>query len=365
MGSFFDKLFEKLDQIANPEAPRPDTLLGEYREVLEQAQRQPLPPGLEASAPRPDVWGQKGYLAQPRYEALYKPFLIHGDVTRAVVYRYKGDSDPDGRDVDFDYAWYVGPELVRTVHVRESYDALHAVFGAGKGDIVLDMDARLELGKVITLLHYGGQHLIYEALRTDPESDPAVLRARAEAEAAARRRAGPDPRQDFEQLSGRHVVWWVHDGQEPVLNLGKSPSSPPVCFLRRDAEEPGVWQLSRNVSTGVRPWLRILPVQSTGASSVWRIAGMDGQEVAQAKVRGSHLFVSQRGLTVMLTQRAQGGWTAEDGAGKQLFSCAPDPSGQGQRIEVGTLQLFIEAILLTLVAAGRPWSAEPEGPARS
>jgi hypothetical protein len=181
-GSLLGRIFEKLGERESEDGTRPDTVLGEYRAVLERALRQPLPPELAGPPPRPDVWGTRGYLAQPRYEILYKPLLVHGEVTRAIVYRYRGDSDPDGRDVDCSYGWYVAPGRVRTVRVRESFDALHAAYGAGQGDIVLDIDADLRSGKVLTLLHKGSQHLIYEALRTDPSRDPAVLRAR-EAEA--------------------------------------------------------------------------------------------------------------------------------------------------------------------------------------
>jgi hypothetical protein len=364
LGSLFDKLFEKLDELTSPENNAPDTILGEYRAVLERALQQPLPPELAAPPPRPDVWGTRGYLAQPRYEALYKPLLLHGQVTRGVVYRYEGSTDPDGRDVSFDYAWYVGPGRVRTVHVDESFDGYHAVFGAGQGNIVLDVDADLGLGKVLTLLHDGSRHVIYEALRTDPEQDPAVQQATREAEARARRLAGPRPLEDVNHLRGNLLLLWKREGEVPVLRLVKEASSEPVCLVRPDAAEPGAWRLYRLEPAGERPWMRILPATSAGASSTWRIVGEQGEELGLARTRGERLFVTHRGRPMMLSGDGKGGWTAEDERAEHQFSCEPAPSGEGLRLSSGgkeswAFQVLVEVLLLAVVAAGQPWSSSP------
>jgi hypothetical protein len=46
---------------------------------------------------------------------------------------------------------------------------MHAALSVGRGSMVIDMDAGLEQDKVIILLHdlASGEHVIYEALRTE------------------------------------------------------------------------------------------------------------------------------------------------------------------------------------------------------
>jgi hypothetical protein len=350
LGDFFSKLFEKLD----PQAVPASALV-----MLEQALQRPLPPELAAPPPRPDVWGTRGYLAQPRYEALYKPLLVHGQVTRGIVYRYEFSND-DGCDAVADYVWLAGPGQLRTEHIRESYDGLHAAYGAGMGDIILDADAGLKQDKVLTILHDGNRHLVYEALRTGPDRDPAVLRARAEAAAEARRFAGPEPTEDWSKFDGRYLLRWKVEERGPVLCLEEESSGQPVCLIRPAASEPGEWWLYRKEPARDRPWLRLVPVKSpAGSSAAWRIVSEQGQEVGHARLRGEHLFVTARGKPLMLRLDGKGGWVAEDGMARQHRRCEQATSGEGQYLELRDFRVFDEVLLLALAAAGRPWSASP------
>lgn len=38
--------------------------------------------------PRKDVWGETGYLNQPRYHSIIKPMLLRGYATVGFVYAY-------------------------------------------------------------------------------------------------------------------------------------------------------------------------------------------------------------------------------------------------------------------------------------
>jgi hypothetical protein len=59
LGSLLGRIFEKLGERESADGTRPDTVLGQYRAVLERALRQPLPPELPGPPPRPDVWGTR------------------------------------------------------------------------------------------------------------------------------------------------------------------------------------------------------------------------------------------------------------------------------------------------------------------
>lgn len=341
---FLDKVFGTLEQVLDADAVPP-----RYLALLQEAQRQPLPPELAAPTPRPDVWGTRGYLSQPRYEALYKPLLIHGEVTRGIVYRYSDSGDSDGRDVSASYAWLAGPGHVRTEHLKESYDPLHAAYGAGQGDMLLDVDASMELGRVLTIFHEGGRHVIYEALRTGRGERP-----------EPRSESAADPTQDWEELSGRYALWWKVEGEGPVLHLGRDPSLAPMALVLPDASEPGAWRLIRTVPLPERPWLRIVPAKAAGAAAAWHIVGESGREVGQAKTRGERLFVSAGGRTLMVSPDGRGGWTAENVSGQEEL--AGGPSGEGRfllRHCKEHRRLFVESLLLALAAAGRPWFSGP------
>ncbi len=140
------------------------------RQRLQALRSRPLPPELAVPTPRPDVWGENGYLSQPRYQVLYKPLLLQGHATWGLVYQYESTHDGEGPDTVASYAWLDARGELQTRRLKESYDGMHAALSQGKGDIILDMDAHLEADKVILVLHdlASGQHILYEALHAAP-----------------------------------------------------------------------------------------------------------------------------------------------------------------------------------------------------
>jgi xanthine/CO dehydrogenase XdhC/CoxF family maturation factor len=142
------------------------------RRRLQELSTRPLPPELAVPTPRSDVWGERGYLSQPRYQSLYKPLLLQGHATWGLVYQYESTHDGEGPDTVASYAWLDARGELQTRRLKESYDGMHAALSQGQGDIILDMDAHLEADKVILILHdlASGQHIIYEALQAAPAS---------------------------------------------------------------------------------------------------------------------------------------------------------------------------------------------------
>ncbi len=140
---------------------------------LRKLQHRPLPPELAAAPPRPDVWGERGYLSQPRYQQQYKPLLLHGFATWGFVYQYS--SSAGGEDYDFtaSYAWLDAAGELQVQHLKGGYDAIHAAYGRGRGDIVVDADAELreDLELIILQDPKTGEHIPYQALRAKPELD--------------------------------------------------------------------------------------------------------------------------------------------------------------------------------------------------
>lgn len=126
-----------------------------------------LPKALQAPPPRPDVFSGKGYLRQAHYRTQYLPLLIHGQAARAVCTSYTASTDSDGRDVSFSYVWLDHTGKVRAASCKESYDPMHAAAGAGQGSIVVDSDANMERGRVVTVVYQGDQHVVYDALRLE------------------------------------------------------------------------------------------------------------------------------------------------------------------------------------------------------
>ena len=128
------------------------------------------PPELRHAPPRPDVFSGRGYLQQARYRAAYLPLLQCGHVARALCVRYRSTSDSEGPDVRFEYAWIDHAGELRRESREESYDAMHAALSAGKGDIIVDMDAGMREGRVVTVVYYAdrSEHVIYDALCIHP-----------------------------------------------------------------------------------------------------------------------------------------------------------------------------------------------------
>lgn len=127
--------------------------------------RTPLPNALAASTPRPDVFSGRGYLAQERYCKRYLDLLRHGYVTRGICVSYESSNDGEGNDVCFTYLWVDHRGAVKKNTVTESYDPLHAAYAAGQGNIVIDMDAGVELESVLTIVYNDkGEHVVVDAL---------------------------------------------------------------------------------------------------------------------------------------------------------------------------------------------------------
>jgi hypothetical protein len=141
------------------------------RRRLEELRARPLPPELAGPTPRPDVWGQRGYLSQPRYQDRYKSLLLNGYATYGFVYHYQSVNDGEGPDVVASYAWLDARGDLQKRRLKESYDGMHAAYSVGRGDMVIDMDAGLDQDKVIIILHdlASNGHVIYEALQAAPE----------------------------------------------------------------------------------------------------------------------------------------------------------------------------------------------------
>ncbi|WP_309897309.1 hypothetical protein [Archangium sp.] len=156
-----------LKRLAGEPGPAPAGPLVKRR--LQELRARPLPPALAVPAPRLDVWGERGYLSQPRYAERYKPLLLNGYATYGFVYQYQTEHDGEGPDTVASYAWLDERGELQTRRLKESYDGMHAALSVGRGDMIIDMDAGLEQDKVVIILHSltSGEHVIYEALRTE------------------------------------------------------------------------------------------------------------------------------------------------------------------------------------------------------
>ena len=166
MAQVIVRLQEGMDRkIKVAETARRDTVLS----ALRAADVGEPPPELRGAPPRPDVFSGRGYLEQARYRSAYLALLQNGHVARSLCTRYRSWSDSEGPDVEFEYAWVDHLGEVHRQSRKESYDAMHAGLSVGKGNIVIDMDAGMKEGRVVTVVYDGrGEHVIYEALRIDP-----------------------------------------------------------------------------------------------------------------------------------------------------------------------------------------------------
>jgi hypothetical protein len=124
----------------------------------------PLPEALRSEPPRPDAFSDRGYLAQTRHCAKYLPLLCHGRATRGVCSGYRSRNDGEGNDVRWEIAWLDEEDRVRRVAGKESYDPMHAALANGQGEIVVDMDAGLRLGELITVVYQERDWVIFESL---------------------------------------------------------------------------------------------------------------------------------------------------------------------------------------------------------
>jgi len=262
-GSFFSWLFSELSSREGGSAPPPSP---EDVKHLERLRRRPLPPELAGPVPRVDVWGRRGYLSQPAYHARFKPLLTHGFATWGLVYQYESEGDADGRDVVACYAWVDAHGQVRTCRIRESFDPTHAIRGSGQGQMLLDVDARLDLGRELVIVQDPGglDHLLYEAL-TISELAPAE----------------PVPVEE-QALEGELLLEWEQGRRFQAARVQDSEGR--LLFTFERAKSVGKdWSLQREGT--VRLWAERGQTRVPGASFHFRAP--HGREVGGAVIRAS------------------------------------------------------------------------------
>jgi len=264
---FLSQLLSSLSQGAAPPGPQ---ALARLREL----QHRPLPPELTAAPPRPDVWGERGYLSQPRYQHQYKPLLRHGRATWGLVYHYS--SSGGGEDYDFtaSYAWFDARGELQVQHLKGGYDAIHAAYGRGQGDIVVDMDAELKEDLELVILQdpRTGEHIPYRALRAEPGLDtpPAPLQARTVAPPTP-------PAEDWLESAGTFRLEWGTSGKARSARLvrvrGRKRET--LFTIQRAGSSNREWSLTR---TGDRaPRLRAIHQPALGFEASFRIVDAHDQ----------------------------------------------------------------------------------------
>jgi hypothetical protein len=147
----------------------------EIRILLANAYLGDLPGALRPPAPRPDVFSGRGYLQQAVYREKYLPLLLHGQAVRGLCVAYDLDSEPEGVDVTYEYAWLDHLGRLRRVQGKDSYDPMHAGLSHGRGTIVVASDASLRKGRALTVVYAAepGVHVVYEALCIEREANAA------------------------------------------------------------------------------------------------------------------------------------------------------------------------------------------------
>lgn len=250
-------------------APSPQAL-----ERIRQLRDEPLPPELAVAAPRPDVWGRAGYLAQEHYQQKYKPLLTHGFATWALVFHYEGSGDADGRDVVASYGWIDAAGELQTRHIQEGFDPIHAVYGSGQGSIVLDVDAMLDADVERVVLHdlKTGEHILYRALRTGPLSDEEPPPAPATQQPRPTR---PDP---VEPPGALHLEWKA-TGKNRSVSLVRPQGRKREVLLtvRRAGSSNREWTLTR--AGEVQPSLRAAHQPAPGFAASFQFVDADGRVV--------------------------------------------------------------------------------------
>ncbi len=263
---------------------------------LQTLRDRPLPPELAVAPPRPDVWGERGYLSQPRYQSQYKPLLIHGFATWGLVYHYDGHADTEGYDVTASYAWLDAEGNLQTRHIKEGYDAMHAAYSRGQGSMVLDMDAELNENVELVILHdlRTGEHIPYRALRTQPERarpppppDP-ILQGDWAAHAKDGQFIHPyPPGRDPRELSGTFRLEWstsgktrsarlvrpAEQGQEVLFTVKRAGSSNREWKLTRPGQPVASLRALHDAAPGFTASFRIVDAQDNTVGTVTEKAG--------------------------------------------------------------------------------------------
>jgi len=246
------------------------------RARLRKLRERPLPPELAVAPPRPDVWGERGYLAQPRYQSQYKPLLTHGFATWGFVYQYS--SSAGGEDYDFtaSYAWLDAEGKLQVRHLQDGYDAIHAAYGRGLGSIVVDMDAELGQDVELVILHdlKTGEHIPYRALRAHPGLDKPPPSSPPRAVAPA-----PPPGEGALEPAGALRLEWdtSRKARSARLVRPKGRKREALFTVQRAGTSNREWTLTRS---GQRvPTFRALHQPAAGFEASFRLVDSQGQPV--------------------------------------------------------------------------------------
>jgi hypothetical protein len=224
--------------------------------------------------PRPDVWGERGYLSQSRYQSQYKPLLTHGFATWGFVYNYS--SSAGGEDYDFtaSYAWLDAEGQLQVRHLQGGYDAIHAAYGRGLGDIVVDTDAELGEDVELVILHdlKTGEHLPYRALRAEPglEKPPPSSTARTVA-------PPPPPGEGLLDPAGTFRLEWNTSKKTRSVRLVRPQGRKREALftVERAGSSNREWTLTRPRQSG--PSLRALHRPAPGFEASFHLTDSHGQ----------------------------------------------------------------------------------------
>jgi hypothetical protein len=260
-------------------------------ERLQALRERPLPPELAVAPPRPDVWGERGYLSQPRYQSQYKPLLIRGFATWGFVYHYESSADTDGYDFSASYAWFDAEGNLQTRHLKDGYDGMHAALSRGQGTMVLDMDAELGKDVELVILHdlRTGEHLPYKALRTqsEPPPPPPPPHPLSQGDWAPYAKDGQyihpyPPGRDPRELSGTFELEWSISGKTRSARLVRpAEPEPEVLFtVQRAGSSNREWTVTRPGKE--EPLLRAIHDPAEGFTASFRI--VDAQDNAVGTV---------------------------------------------------------------------------------
>ncbi len=251
--------------------PGPQTLAR-----LQQLRSRPLPPELAAAPPRPDVWGERGYLAQPRYQRQYKPLLLHGFATWGFVYHYDGEASGGEYDFTASYAWLDAEGELQVRHLKDGYDALHAAYGRGLGDIVLDMDAEFKKDLELIILHdlRTGEHIPYRALRAEPGLEEPKPPLTTSPPPAPTVEDGPEP----EPAGNLRLEWDASRKSRSARLVRPTGKKPETLFtVQRAGASNREWTLTRSGEDAAT--LRAIHQPADGFTASFRMVGAHGQPV--------------------------------------------------------------------------------------
>jgi len=274
------------------------------RKLLELKETHPLPHELAGRVPRKDVWGETGYLNQPRYHSVIKPMLLRGYAAVGFVYNHHLTRDSGEHTVVAEYAWLDERGNLRTDVIHEEFDAFHAALSSGRGDMVFSVDAGLAPGKVITLLHHPEMevHMIYEAVCADPKW------------------------QEKEARNYRffHLRW--ESGTDTPRAFGsREPEDPPLFVLeKRRSPDEGWWLLH-----GEELVLRTVAERPLTEGGGLSLLDARGESAGRVEAEATRLRVTIRSeAPFFITQEPGNMWMVRDDQHERVMTLLPDTPGK-------------------------------------